>query len=1232
MESQDEIFVAARAIADAAEQRAYLSKACGEDLNLRERVEAMLRDAQHAEEFFGENGTTVPIPLLVTEGPGTVIGRYKLLQRIGEGGMGVVYMAEQREPVTRRVALKIIKLGMDTRQVVGRFEAERQALALMDHPNIARVLDAGSTETGRPYFVMELVRGIRITEYCDQNTLSTAQRLSLFIQTCHAVQHAHQKGIIHRDIKPSNILIADHDGVPVPKIIDFGIAKATTDQRLTDKTVFTAFEQFIGTPVYMSPEQARFSGLDVDTRTDIYSLGVLLYELLTGKPPFDEKELVASGLDECRRTICEKEPVRPSTALGTMQEGELSTAAKHRQTDAPRLVHLIRGDLDWIVMKCLEKDRSRRYETANGLAMDIQRHLNNEPIVARPPSAAYRFQKLVRRNKLKFATAAFAVSVLLLAVLVSTWQAIKATRAERKAREQATRADNQSELARAAKDFLIKQVLGVNPYMEEAPDPNRRVLIEKVDRAIGTQFTNQPQVEAELRYALGDAFTGIGDRFGMMKQIERVYEIRRQLFGITNSDTLWALASTAENYLNGYDPGKDRKEEAEKLLQEGLAIVRAAPHPLSSGEAEVLCVYAELRFRDGFPAEAAALMDESISVAKQTADPNSWRFQNKLMWLARLLTESGRMQEAEAMLKEQIRYREATFGPEHPITAQLLRVQGTFFKRQGRFDAAASVYERIVPIYRRSIGTNNYATCYVEAELATMYELQRRLEDAKRLFRTVYPRLTNTLSFAVERREMYLPIADFFVRNTSWDDAKNMLGPLEKFFEQHRPSNSRELEEFWRFELLMSQMREQEGSIEDAVKLCRHAAEAGYAPAQYELGTRCLFGNGVPRNPVEAADWFRKDAEKRGGWPEISLSLLHAYGIGVARDQNEARRCAEKGLPLLRKAADWGAASGLNNLARVLAMHPVAEVRDGSNAVPLAQAAVAKTSRTNANYLDTLAAAWAETGDFATAAKIEKEAEARAIESGWNRRYYRARVILYEAESPSRLDLVNAQGGIEFLVADTVRNQGWPAAANFCRNHFNALGNEPLEWRAKATIFAYSGDSDWYCKAAGQALGLAQTTTNWESQLAILHAASCAPHAFTSAETEACNELVERVERGLARQKPPEQLRGRRAIGATQLRLGRASEALAQFETVLQKEPSALFRGMTMLFQSLCLQHLARENEARSALQEAGKLVETVLPGPMAENEWPLTQDQLTSLVLLREARASLTRKGDEAE
>src|ERR1019366_1678821 len=351
----------------AQERAAFLDGACAGDSALRERVEELLQASDEAGAFLESpaaipprSGETVGLPAIPAEKPGDRIGRYKLLQQIGEGGYGVVYMAEQEEPVRRRVALKVIKLGMDTKQVVARFEAERQALALMDHPNIAKVLDAGATDMGRPFFVMELVHGIKITDYCDQNNLSTEDRLKLFIQVCQAIQHAHQKGIIHRDIKPSNVLVADHDGVPVPKIIDFGIAKATTDQRLTDKTLFTAFEQFIGTPAYMSPEQAKLSGPDIDTRSDIYSLGVLLYELLTGKTPFDSKALMQAGLDEIRRTIREQDPVRPSTRLtqelvaadvrrlkssvtgGPPSEEEIR--ASRRLLQVKELIHLLRGD------------------------------------------------------------------------------------------------------------------------------------------------------------------------------------------------------------------------------------------------------------------------------------------------------------------------------------------------------------------------------------------------------------------------------------------------------------------------------------------------------------------------------------------------------------------------------------------------------------------------------------------------------------------------------------------------------------------------------------------------------------------------------------------------------------------------------------------------------------------------------------------------------------------------
>jgi hypothetical protein len=438
----------------------FLDQACAGDPELRATVEDMLRHHGEAENFFANGGTAVNSPevdaqaaAMIKESNGNIlledftderigqlVGRYKLLQKIGEGGCGAVYLAEQAEPVRRQVALKVIKLGMDTKNVILRFEAERQALAMMDHPNIARVLDAGATEMGRPFFVMEFVRGPRITKFCDENHFDTQQRLELFIQVCRAIQHAHQKGVIHRDIKPSNILVTLHDGAPVPKVIDFGIAKAT-EGKLTDSTMVTALEQLVGTPAYMSPEQAEAGGLDIDTRSDIYSLGILLYELLTGRTPFDTTVLLQSGLEQMRRTLREKEPLIPSTMITYLRPTELRLAASRRQAEPLKLISQIKGDLDWIVMKAIEKERNRRYETANGLAMELQRFLDNEPVIARPPNRFYRLQKLVKRNKIVFAAGTVVALALLLGLGFSTWFFFR----DREARQRETQLRAQAE-------------------------------------------------------------------------------------------------------------------------------------------------------------------------------------------------------------------------------------------------------------------------------------------------------------------------------------------------------------------------------------------------------------------------------------------------------------------------------------------------------------------------------------------------------------------------------------------------------------------------------------------------------------------------------------------------------------------------------------------------------------------------------------------------------------------
>ncbi len=424
-----------------------------------------------------------PSAVEVEREPGESIGRYRLLQKLGEGGCGVVYLAEQSEPVRRRVALKVIKLGMDTKAVIARFEAERQVLAMMEHPNIAKVFDAGATEAGRPYFVMELVRGLRITEYCDQHNTSTPERLALFTQVCSAIQHAHQKGIIHRDLKPSNIMVAVQDGVAVPKVIDFGIAK-TMHGRLTDSTVFTAIEQFIGTPAYMSPEQAELSGLDIDTRTDIYSLGVVLYEMLTGRLPFNPQTLADSGRDEIRRMIREVEPPRPSARLQTLAAADFTTVARQRGTIPAHLSTEVRGDLDWIVMKALEKQRNRRYESAAAFAADIRRHLDDEPVIARPPSAVYRWQKFVVRHKYGVGAAAAVALTLLVGAVVSTWQAVRAGAAERVANQERSKAVE----ARLRADDLLDFMLG--DLRTEVQKVGKLDLLEKVGEKAMTYFSS----------------------------------------------------------------------------------------------------------------------------------------------------------------------------------------------------------------------------------------------------------------------------------------------------------------------------------------------------------------------------------------------------------------------------------------------------------------------------------------------------------------------------------------------------------------------------------------------------------------------------------------------------------------------------------------------------------------------------------------------------------------------
>ncbi|MDB6038662.1 MAG: serine/threonine protein kinase with repeat [Verrucomicrobiales bacterium] len=741
----------------------YLDQACKGDVEFRLRVEALLRAYEQADDFLGRPAAERPPKaaqvLAVAEKPGDRIGHYKLLQQIGEGGWGVVYMAEQEEPVRRRVALKIIKPGMDTKNVIARFEAERQALALMNHPNIAKVFDAGATEAGRPYFVMELVRGVKITEYCNGHALTTEDRLKLFVQVCQAVQHAHQRGIIHRDIKPSNILVTQSlEGIAMPMVIDFGVAKATTDQRLTDKTVFTAFEMLIGTPAYMSPEQAALSSVDVDTRTDIYSLGVLLYELLTSSTPFETGELLKAGLDEIRRVIREQEPPRPSTRLSKMPGADLTTVAQQRRSDPPRLIHLIRGDLDWIVMKALEKDRTRRYETANDLALDVKRYLENEPVSARPPSKLYKFQKTVRRNRLLFIGIGVIATLLVVSLIV-----VSASLAHER--------QSQHE-AKQVKQFLEDMLKGLDPNFVNGRDTAIvREILDKAAARVGKELTNQPGAEAELRSVIGTAYERTG-QYPQAEEMQRAaLELYRKRFGRESPE---AAASLNDLGLALIANGKMR--EAEQVNREALGIRRRRFGDENADVATSKDNLAHACNDNGKFTEAEALEREALATRQRMFGNESQEVTDSLRNLIIILGDTGKWAEAEATAREVLALRRKLLGPRHPSIAgalydlawaaagngkqreaEALKQEGFTLRQKvsdnhadvaislcylgnrmrerGNLEDAHSVLSAALSLQRKFLGDDHPDTLHTLKSLGLTYQGQTNWSDAETVFR-----------------------------------------------------------------------------------------------------------------------------------------------------------------------------------------------------------------------------------------------------------------------------------------------------------------------------------------------------------------------------------------------------------------------------------------------------------------------------------------------------------------
>jgi serine/threonine protein kinase/tetratricopeptide (TPR) repeat protein len=731
------------------------------------------------------------------EGPGVRVRNYRILRQIATGGMGEVYDAEQKEPIRRRVALKVIKWGMDTREVVARFESERQALALMDHPNIAQIFDAGATERGRPYFAMEYVKGVPISEFCDTHQLTTPQRLELFIEVCEGVQHAHQKGIIHRDIKPSNILVELHDDRSLPKIIDFGVAKATA-QRLTEHTVYTAHGQFIGTPEYMSPEQAEMSGLDVDTRTDVYSLGVLLYELLVGALPFDSKQLRGGGYDEVRRRIREEEPPRPSTRLTTLGD-DSTAAARKRRTDVPSLTRLLRGDLDWIVMKALEKDRTRRYASASELAADIRRYLAKQPVLAGPPSTVYRLKKFAQRHKATVLAASLIFVALVFGIVGTTVGMLRARAAER-------RASHEAETARQVSDFLVELFEVSDPSEAQGDSVLARDILDHGAERIQRQLDDQPATQARLMDTIGTVYRRLGLYDEASPLLERGLALREQQLGpehrevadslisvsalqrsqgrYTEAETLARRAAEirerelgphhldvaeALSSLGWALAKQDRYDEAEPLFQRVLAIQQQhlpADDPLVADSLGDLGI---TYWRQGRYEEAETLLEQALAIFEEQLGPDDYRVRSTLNDLAVLNWSQGRYDDAVRYLERSLAIKERILGSEHPEVASSLNNLGVLFDAQGRYAEAEPLFERALAIYEKSLGSENDKVAMLLGNLAWVYYRQGKFVQAQPLYargleiyeRTVGPDHTSVATLLRDNALLHLEMAEY---------------------------------------------------------------------------------------------------------------------------------------------------------------------------------------------------------------------------------------------------------------------------------------------------------------------------------------------------------------------------------------------------------------------------------------------------------------------------------------